>query len=91
MNFCRNAAVGLSRSYFEFVKDFYQDSSGNHMLEAIDEDFVRTPVNMYYKKVSIVRRSNRHRIVFFAVNCSDLMNYLPPLVFREINLNVLLI
>lgn len=58
MNFGRNAAVGLSRSYFKFVKGFYQDSKGNQMLEAIDEDFVRTPVNMYYKKVSIIRTNS---------------------------------
>lgn len=54
MHFCRNITIGVSRGYFQFIKDFYQDSSGNQLLEPIDGDFVHTPVNMYFKKVTLL-------------------------------------
>lgn len=48
----RNLAVGASRNYFDNVKRFYRDSNGDYLLQAIEEDFLVAPVNMYFRKVA---------------------------------------
>lgn len=47
----RNLIVGVSRNYFQYLENYFLDAHGNPLLVTIDEDFVTTPINMYYKKV----------------------------------------